>query len=414
MKTVFKSIFAAVCACAVMMSAVSCSFMTEVSARDLTEGYVSKAGDSGEPEAEPAAVDFALSLLRETAKGEKGANVVMSPYSVLTVLALAANGAAGDTLSEMEGALGMTLSRLNEYMSAYRAAIGREKNVKLAEANSIWFRDGALSVRPEFLQTNADIYGADAFAAPFDGGTVRDINAWISKHTDGMVDEMIKEISDGTVMYLINTVFFDAEWEQKYEKSDISEGVFITSDEKRETVEFMHCDSDLGFTLDGAVGLVRRYAGGSFEFAAVLPDSGITPEEYLEKLDGAALAEALSGKLLSATTSIPKFAFESELEISDVLKSMGMTSLFDGGKADLTGIDKSGGLYVSEVLHSAKIEVNEAGTRAGAATVAGIDECADEAETTLTVKLTRPFVFFICDTATHTPVFCGIVNSVSG
>ncbi len=413
MKTVFKAIFAAVCACAVMMSAVSCSFMTEVSARDLTEGYVSKAGDPGEPEAEPAAVDFALSLLRETAKGEKGANVIMSPYSVLTVLALAANGAAGDTLSEMEGALGMTLSRLNEYMSAYRAAIGKEKNVKLAEANSIWFRDGALSVRPGFLQTNADIYGADAFAAPFNAETVRDINAWISKHTDGMIDEMIKEISDGTVMYLINTVLFDAEWEHKYEKSDISEGIFISSDENRETVDFMYCDSDLGFRLDGAVGLVRKYSGGSFEFAAVLPDFGSTPEEYLEKLDGAALTEALSGKLLSATTSIPKFAFESELEISDVLKSMGITSLFDGGKADLTGIDKDGGLYVSEVLHSAKIEVNEAGTRAGAATVSGID-CENVTETALIVKLTRPFVFFICDTATHTPVFCGIVNSVAG
>ena len=273
--------------------------------------------------------------------------------------------------------------------------------------------DNRLHVEPSFLQKNAELYHADAYSAPFDESTLRDINNWISEKTDGQIENMLDEISYDTVMYLINAVLFDAEWQDIYQKNAVIRDSFTNSKGKSETVDFMYDDEGIGFKLDGAVALARPYAGGTYEFVAVLPDEGTTPEDYLKTLDAETLLDAMSGSRKSAFTAIPKFSLNTDTELSNILEGFGMKLAF-GGEADLSALGYSdrGPLYISCVLHSAVIEVNERGTKAGAATIVEVnDESAMMTE--LHVTLDRPFIFFICDTATHTPIFCGIVNSVA-
>ncbi len=185
MKKSIKIFAAAAAACAMIFLSASCAFTNDISAADLMDGYkparLSPSGDIASTET----VDFALTLLGATSDG---GNVVISPYSILSATALLANGAKGETLAEIEGAIGMKIDRLNEYLPSYTSSLPTDEKAKFTTANSIWLRDdGTLHVEPAFLQKNADLYGADAFAAPFDEGTLRDINNWISNATDGEI-----------------------------------------------------------------------------------------------------------------------------------------------------------------------------------------------------------------------------------
>ena len=154
--------------------------------------------------------------------------------------------------------------------------------------------------------------------------------------------------------------------------------------------------------------------GGRYAFAALLPKVGMSPEAYLETLDGKALLELLgSAHETTVFTSLPKFRSEYKTELSEQLKAMGMDIAFDSSRADLHGLGTTadGNLCIGRVLHRTFISVDEEGTKAGAATAvaikaAGAVEIPDWKE----VYLDRPFVYLLIDTETNLPFFVGILN----
>lgn len=386
-----------------------------LSAVNLNEDYISNGFNMIPVDSSEPAIVFAIRMMSSLAGEKGGESVVISPYSILTALALTANGAAGETLSEMEATLGFKLDELNEFLPSYTSSLPSTEKSKLTTANSIWIRnDGSIEVKPSFIQRNVDLYRADAYAAPFDESTLYDVNKWISDRTDGMIGKMLEKIDPATVMYLINAVLFDAEWQNIYYENFVVKGAFTNAEGKAETADFMYdSETGLGFRLNGAVGLVRDYAERGYEFVAVLPNGKTTPEEYLRELDPKELTGALTDSLESADTCIPKFSIEYSAELKDVLRGLGMKVPFDPMHADFSELGTSGGnIYISNVIHRAKIEVNERGTKAGAATVVDLAAGGMPVEK-LEVRLDRPFIFFINDKATHTPIFCGIVNSVA-
>lgn len=149
-----------------------------------------------------AASDLALRLLRQ--EMETGAsNVLLSPLSILCALSMTANGASGETLAQMEQVLGLPVESLNAYLLACRKALPDEKKCRVSLANSIWFRDDdSLTVEKDFLQTNAAWYEADLYQLPFDGAACTAINNWVSKETNGMIPEILQEISPDDAMLL--------------------------------------------------------------------------------------------------------------------------------------------------------------------------------------------------------------------
>ena len=146
-----------------------------------------------------AVTDFAVRLLNAT--DENGKNTFISPVSVIAALAMTANGANGDTLSEMERVLGMTSDELNLYLYTYLNSLPNGDKYKLLVANSIWFTDDDnLTVNKDFLQKNADYYGAEIYKTPFNNQTTRDINSWVYKNTDGMIPKILDQIPDASIM----------------------------------------------------------------------------------------------------------------------------------------------------------------------------------------------------------------------
>ena len=366
-----------------------------------------------------AAADFGVRLFQTSM--EEGENTLISPLSVLYALAMTANGADGETLAQMEQVLGMDVDNLNSYMLAYLDLLPESKDYKMSLANSIWFKDDPdFIVEQSFLQTNADYYGAGAYKAAFDEGTRNDINNWVKEHTDGMIPEIIDEIPDEAIMYLVNALAFDAKWEDEYEEHQIREGRFTMEDGTRQDVDMMHSEEHTYLEDDVATGFIKYYKDRRFAFVAMLPNEGVTVSQYVDSLTGEHLRELLNNPQdVTVFASIPKFETEYSIEMSEVLQEMGMTDAFDWRVADFSRLGTYNvdgmNIFINRVIHKTFISVSEQGTRAGAATVVELapGSAAPEIEYK-EVILDRPFVYMLIDCETNLPFFIGTMMNVNG
>lgn len=361
--------------------------------------------------------DFGLRLFRESMKS--GENTLISPLSVLCALAMTANGAREETRSQMEAVLGLDVETLNSWLSTYMSRLELSENKKLHLANSIWFKDvDSFTVNPDFLQLNADYYGAGVMKAPFDDTTCREINDWVAENTDGMIRDILDGIPDSVVMYLVNALAFDANWQEIYRETAIWDGEFTMEDGISQNVQMMHSTENTYLEDDLARGFIKYYEGGEYAFAALIPNQGISVEAYLDSLTGERLLSLLKNAQNSTVqAAMPKFELEYNMELSEVLCAMGMERAFDGGLADFTGLGTSteGNIYISRVLHKTFIRVDGKGTKAGAATVVEMDrECAMEPMEVHVVNLDRPFVYLLIDTHTNLPFFMGTMMDPGG
>ncbi len=373
---------------------------------------------------------FMLDIFKNSLK--KGENSLVSPVSVLTALAMTANGARGETLSEMRKTLarGLEGEELNAYLAAYLEQLAGDDSAKIEIANSIWFRENAdarkanpyapqaFTPNKEFLQTNADIFGADIFAAPFDKATVNEINNWVNEKTNGMIDGIIDELDPLAVMQIINALTFDAEWRTKYTKEDqISKGEFTALGGQKRNVKFMFSEEKSYIRFSDAEGFIKPYTGGRFAFMALLPNEGVDIYDFIDGLNGENLLHIIdNARERTVYAKMPKFGFEYEVSLVDALKAMGMETAFDAKLADFSGLGESvyGNIAISEVLHKTYIEVGEQGTRAGAVTsVMPAPASAEIVEAPVRITLDRPFMFAIIDTQTRLPLFIGALTDPS-
>ena len=413
-----KKLIALLLVFAMALGMTACS---QVSANDLMKDVPAKAVDVlPDMDAGAAAVaDFGVRLFKTSM--EEGKNTLISPLSVLYALAMTANGADGETLAQMEQVLGMDVDNLNSYMLAYLDLLPETKDYKMSLANSIWFKDDPnFTVEQSFLQTNADYYGAGAYKAAFDEGTRNDINNWVKEHTDGMIPEIIDEIPDEAIMYLVNALAFDAKWADEYEEHQIREGRFTMEDGIHQDVDMMHSEEHTYLEDDMATGFIKYYKDRKYAFVAMLPNEGVSVSQYVDSLTGEHLRELLNNPQdLTVFASIPKFETEYDIEMSEVLQEMGMTDAFDWQVADFSRLGTYNvdgmNICINRVLHKTFISVSEQGTRAGAATaVEMVAEGAMEIVEFKEVVLDRPFVYMLIDCETNLPFFIGTMMNVNG
>lgn len=401
--------------CAMAVNLTGCS--TKVQAKDLMEGItpneVTALDDLSGQNAK--VTDFAVRLFQA---GEKsGENTLISPLSVLCALAMTANGAENETLSQMEAVLGMTTGELNAYLYSYMAKLPQSEDYKLSLANSIWFTDAdRFTVNQDFLQTNADYYGADIYQAPFNSQTCKDINNWVKQNTDGMIPEILDRIPESAVMYLVNALAFEARWQVAYEKSQIKDGEFTKENGTKQDATFMYSTESIYLEDEHATGFMKKYKGGKYAFVAMLPNEGVSVSEYVESLSGEKLNALLENpQYKTVYAAIPQFETAYDTEMADILKGMGMPDAFDPDDAEFgrLGASTEGGIYINRVLHKTFISVNEKGTKAAAATVIEISDCgAMLPEDLKEVYLDRPFVYMLIDCENDIPFFIGTMMDI--
>ncbi|MBR2956791.1 MAG: serpin family protein [Clostridia bacterium] len=412
---VFLAFTSLLLVCATAFNLSGCTM--QVKAKDLMDGISPNSVNAlGNLNAYNAAVtDFAVRLFK--ASEEEGKNTLISPLSVLCALAMTANGAEEETLEQMEAVLGMNKDELNLYLYSYMLNLPSNENYKLSLANSIWFtEDERFTVNKDFLQTNADYYGADIYKTPFNDKTCKEINKWVKQKTDSMIPEILDEIPTDAVMYLINALAFEAEWRKIYEKDQVRDGEFTKEDGTKQRAEFMYGTEGTYLEDEKASGFVKYYKDGKYAFVAMLPNEGVTVSEYVASLDGESLNAMLANPgYTTVFTAMPKFETEYSVEMDEVLKGMGMTSAFSADNADFKalGTSERGNIYINRVLHRTYISVGEKGTRAGAATVVEMnDEAGIEMLEPKEIYLDRPFVYMLIDCENKIPFFIGTMTDI--
>ena len=399
---------------AILISALSlsaCQSEKSYETTDLMTGIKAASHETVKPDDafKNAYDNFSVELLKKCFDGKS--NTLISPLSVSTALTMTANGANCQTKDEMEKVLGngISLDELNKYLSSFNDSLTSGEDFSLKNANSIWFiKDNNFNVNNEFLQTNADLYHAEIYKRAYNSEVVNDINNWVSEHTDGMIDKLLDNGDALSNIALINATAFNAVWETYYFDNFVEDGTFTDANGNEQSTTMLISEESEYINGDNCTGFIKKYKGGKYGFAAILPDSNIPVDEFVGSLTGEKLFKMLQNtETANVVANIPKFEYEYSADLNEMLKSLGMSTAFSDS-ADFSGISQSG-LFISDVLHKTKISVTEEGTRAAAATGVVMSAAPDGDKQ---VILNRPFMYMIIDTETMLPLFAGVYTGV--
>lgn len=393
---------------------------SQLMASELTAGLTANevSGKSADSKFTKSQFEFCAELFKACVKERGNESVFISPLSVQLVLAMTGNGANGETKAQIEKGLSSTipLDELNGYLYSYVNSLASEKDYKTNIANSLWLRDNenCLQAENEFLQKCCDYYSAEVYKASFDSQTVKDMNLWVSKKTDGMIKNITNEINPEDMMFILNAVMFDAVWDEPYVDGAASNGTFTSVTGEQRRVMMMPSGEDVYLEDDSATGFIKDYKDGKYAFAALLPNENVNINDYVESLTGEKISAILRGAQNErVTVKIPKFTCEFNISLKDVLSEMGMNLAFDEKEADFSKMAKSsmGNIFIGDAFHKAFITVDERGTKAAAATI--IKGGASAAPTKIReVFLERPFVYMIIDKSQNLPIFFGVLTDI--
>ena len=390
----------------------------------LTADPVSATYDGSTEPAQTALAGFGLDLLRGT-RDQTGEPALVSPLSAALALSMAANGADGDTLEQFEAVLsgGAGLDVLNALCQALTAdyqSLGGSTECSIA--NSLWV-DPEGMIREDFIGRCGGIFDAQVIQAQLsDPGIVPALNGWVSDHTGGMIPEIVSEpFPEEAAALLVNALYLKNTWAAEFDPNQTMERTFTHGDGAEERMDFLrHFDRSLPYleTAD-SVGALLPYDDGRLAFFALMPrlyPDSPDFEAWLAGLDGAELGRLVRDSRdrsdFFLRLSLPKFESEWKGELKDVLTALGLELAFDDtGLADFSRLgDNPYGYYLSQVIHATKLEVNEEGTRAAAATVveapAGSAAPLEEPQG-IELDFDRPFLYGIVDLENGVPLFLG-------
>ena len=409
--------------CAMLLTGTMAGCLSAGAASDdLMQGVNAQSADVSDGLTDAAVSSFAafsVRLFQESVKSEPG-NTAVSPLSVLLALGMAANGAQGNTLTEFTqllGERGLSLDEINRAAAALSAGF-RETggSTALNIANAIWYDEG-FNPEQAFLQANGDYYQAAAYRADFSkSGTVDDINDWVSERTNELIPSIIDQLDPQAIMVLLNTVYFNAVWQNQFNPDKNSEDGFTLDDGSTADVIYMSngVSGENYIGQDGMQGVLRPYDDGRFAYLAVLPPADTDVDDFIASFDAdtvKALIESASEQ--AVLLQLPKYEATSDLSLNEMLTGMGLRDAFDTAAADFGAMGSAGGnIYIGEVIHKTKIRVNEKGTEAAAATGI-VMEVTGAIENFITLRFDRPFVYAIVDLSSGLPLFFGVMKDPS-
>ncbi len=344
-------------------------------------------------------------------------NFMISPLSVDYALAMTTNGAKNNTLDQMLTTLGFEGFEIEEFNEFFHLLMDEivdlDSKVTLSIANSVWYRN-SYTILQSFLDINQEYYDAHIASLNFDSpDAVTTINNWVSDNTNDKIPTIIDNIPADAIMYLINAVYFYGQWKYEFDESQTQQGDFYISDDNSIQSDMMKMEAGLKYYNDASVSVVELpYGRGNFVMDIILPSSELDPAQVIASLNQQRWTEITQGLYdQNILLTMPKFQFEFENDLIPMLSDLGMTDLFNPNAADLSGINGTGGLYVSKVKHKTYIDVTEKGTEAAAVTAVEVSLTSVDPNAALPVTFDHPFVFIIREKNTEVILFSGVVKN---
>src|SRR5262245_43456827 len=361
--------------------------------------------------------EFGLDLYKRLAKNTKE-NLIVSPYSISSALAMTYAGARGQTAAEMARTMRFALppERLHPAVGAttHKLQSADADGQRLNIANSLWGQSG-VKFSPDFLNLTRKNYGAGFRELDFQAnpesarGT---INGWVSDKTNKMIPELIRkgEINEGTRLVLTNAIYFRGLWDTPFEKKNTKDDKFKLTATETVPVKMMNSYVSLWYseTKDYQV-VVLPYKNKYRSMIVVVPravDGVAAVEQTFTPAD--VKSWYANGTTAIVRLALPVFKAGFRDNLGPMLQAMGMKSAFERG-ADFSGLGVDFEFYLSVVLHEAVVEVNEEGTKAAAATaVVGVTPVSAQIiPKEVVVRADHPFLFMIYDSATENILFVG-------
>jgi serine protease inhibitor len=362
--------------------------------------------------------EFGLELFQHVFTSEtKYENIMVSPLSVSLALAMTYNGARGETKTAMENTLklyGLESGDINaSYRDLVRALKSLDPQVLMEIANSIYYRHD-FKVESDFVSANRNYYDAQVTALDFGNQqlALKTINDWVSDKTHEKIDHIINEITPDHVMFLLNAIYFKGVWKTRFKESETTKQPFNFENGTAIQTDMMQLTDTVSYVANDLFSAIRLpYGKGNYNMYIFLPDQGKTLEDLTGELNTQnwkTWMEAF-GPAQKTDIKIPRFKYKYEIELNDVLTTMGMGVAFTG-MADFTGINRDGGLNIDYVKHKTFIEVNEEGTEAAAVTVVAIERTSAGPEKPKFIA-NRPFMYAITEEKTGAILFMGTLKN---
>lgn len=368
---------------------------------------------------------FTLNFFQSLNGKTKNQSIVCSPLSITYVLSMVNDAATGTTEQELEQTLGFHAGGIQAVNNYCKNLIDNlphvDEKVQLNIANAIFVND-KYQLKKQFQQDMANYYDAKAEALDFSSlSTLDRINGWCDEKTRGMIPTILERVDPRTVSYLLNAIYFKAEWASMFEKKDTREEVFTTPDGETR-VPLMHQNVYMNYLRNDQYAAVSiPYGNGQWMMTVMLPEDGKTTDDVISSLAASGWStDFLKNPLREARRyavdlKLPRFetAFDTDDAggLIELLMGMGIRRAFDGNSAEIPNMCENGDLYISMMKQKAKIKVNEEGSEAAAVTIAGLNFLSAVADTQEPPKATfhanRPFVYLIHEQSSGVILFVG-------
>ena len=352
---------------------------------------------------------FGFKLFKKISPFQKDSNIFISPVSVSMALGMTLNGANGPTYDSIKTLLELNGLSEQEINQSYQSLINRlaalDPKVTFNIANSIWYLN-SMNFEQEFINTNKKYFNAEVAGLDFTNPSSVDIiNNWVNQNTNGKINKILERIPRDAVMYLINAIYFKADWKYKFDQSLTIDDSFTSVNGSSFPCKMMVQANKFNYLSDALFQAVDLPYGDSlFSMTIILPNPDKDIDEIINQLNHDNWNLWLGNfSVKEGKIWLPKFEIKYGFKLNDILIALGMGIAFSPG-ADFTRIYSPGGIWISEVKHKTYIKVDEEGTEAAAATsiefVKGINS-------SFQLKFNRPFIFIIRERNSNTILFIG-------
>jgi len=355
--------------------------------------------------------DMGSRMVADLAAQQPKKNIFISPLSIFMALAMTESGAGGTTRDAMRQALAvpqdLSDDQLRGSASALLKTLQAERGAELSIANGLW-SDRSLPMSPDFVNRCRTFYQADATTLDFQQpSAAAEINKWVRGKTHGKIPEIISpEALASSRALLTNAVYFHGKWAYEFPKNETHAESFYLAGGGEKKVHMMHQSSIPGAYRkgDGFEAAALDYKSSHIRLYAILPSKGNSPEQALAKVSMEQLKEPAPGGI-KLDLRLPRFTLDYEGDLKDSLSRMGMAAAFQPG-ADFAPMG-SPSFFIGGVIHKTRLEVDEEGTTAAAAT--GVRMGPTSVPVVKTLVFNRPFALLLCDTQTNAILFAGVV-----
>ena len=361
--------------------------------------------------------EFALNLYKAICQGENAdKSIIVSPFSATYLMGMLNDGAEGRTAEEITTALGFGGKQsVNEFCKAMIEQIPEvDPSVSLANANCVVVNERQnIELKDQFVSDISNYYKGEVMKLDFSSSNaLKAVNDWSNRHTEGMIPKLMDQLREDAALMLMNAITFKATWTEKFDEKDTQTETFTKEDGTTQSVQMMHrhAVARVGEESDCYTLLLPYGSGDKWSMTIFLPKEGKTVRDVVNSLDMSKWYPYHYGAAspMDVDIKLPRFEGSYKADVKSALQKMGVLSVFDADKADLSLVSKNKNLYVYKMEQTTAIEVNEEGTKTSAVTVAELGyTAAIFTGDKVYFHANTPFVYMIREASSGAVFFIG-------